>query len=473
MNKFVKLTKTLVSATALCSIMGGIATIATVAPVLSGFSDQAYAATDKKDRKYADRKTRRTPALSERIYKVLGKAQEFADANDYPSAMLALEEGLGYKLEKLNSYERAQYYNFKGFLFYTQEKYPEALKEYANLLLQENLPAAMEDQTVYTMAQLYFIEEEYLKSIDMMLRWLEYQETPTAQPLIILGQAYYSLGTVEGLPESKARGYFKKAIPNILQAIELYKASGKEPKENWYLLLRVMYFEMKENQKVVDILELLIDKWPKKSYWLQLAGMYGEMGTEAKTEKERVALEKKQMSTYEVAYRQGFLEKGSELISMSQLYMYHEAPYWASVVLEKGIESGKIEKTEKNYEFLAQSRMNAQDLRQSLSPLRSAAEISKDGELYQKLGQVYMSLDDFKNAAKYFGLSLKKGGLKRADTVSVYEGMCYFNIGELDRARKSFEVAAKDKRSRKQARKWITYLAKEKKRLAQIKEFLS
>ncbi|MBL4801272.1 MAG: tetratricopeptide repeat protein [Emcibacter sp.] len=473
MIKITRLTKALVSATALGGVMLGLVATATIAPVMTGISGQAFAAsTDKDKRKYEDRKTRRTPALSEKIYKVLGKAQECADANDFVCAMQVLEDGLGYKLQKLNSYERAQYYNFKGFLYYSQEKYGEALKAYGDVLRQENLPSAMEDTTVYTMAQLYFIKEDYNGSIRMMLRWLEYQPAPTAQPLVLLGQAYYSLGTVDGISEAAAAVHFNKGIPYIMQAVELYKASGKQPKENWYLLLRVMYFEMKENQKVVDILELLVNKWPKKDYWLQLAGMYGEMSSDAKSEKTREVLEKKQLATYETAYRQGFLAKGSELVNMSQLYMYHEAPYWASVVLEKGMKSGVIEKNKKSYENLAQARINAQDMRQSLVPLRIAAELSKNGELYKKLGQVYMQLDDYKNAAKYLGSALKKGGLKRRDTAAVYQGMCYFNLSQLDKARKSFEIAAKDKRSRKQARKWISYLTKEKKRLKQIKEFL-
>ncbi len=470
MYKFKKIAKSLVSVTALCGVLAIAATI----PAPVGLSGQAVAASTDKDKlKYDDRKTRRTPALKEKVYKVLGKAQECADLNDYVCAMQVLEDGLGRKLEKLNSYERAQYFNFRGFLFYSQEKYGEALRAYENVLRQENLPAAMEDTTVYTMAQLYFIKEDYQSSIKMMVRWLKYQPAPTAQPLVLLGQAYYSLGTQDGIKPAQAAKYFNQAIPYIQQAIKLYEDAGKQPKENWYLLLRVMYFEMKENQKVIDILELLLHKWPKKEYWLQLAGMYGEMSTDAKTEKERTLLEKKQLATYETAYRQGFLAKGSELVNMSQLYMYHEAPYWASVVLEKGMKAGIIEKNKKNYENLAQARINAQDMRQSLEPLRLAAEESKDGEAYKKLGQVYMQLDDYKNAAKYFGLALKKGKLKRADSVAVYQGMCYFNLGQLSKAKKSFELAAKDKRSRKQARKWISYLTKEKKRLDQIREFLS
>ncbi len=470
MKNFTTLTKTLISATAAIAL---VATVVTIVPVAAGITDQAFASgTDKDKRKYENRKTRRTPALSEKIYKVLAKAQEQADKNDYPAAMQALEDGLGYKLDRLNSYEKAQYYNFKGFLLYSQEKYGPALTAYNNVLNQKNIPLGLEDATVYTMSQLYFIKGDFKGSIRMMLRWLEYQPQPTAQPLVLLGQAYYSLGTKDGIAQSVANGYFKQGIPYILKAINLYKKSGKQPKENWFLLLRVMYFNMKENQKVIDILEYLVQKWPKKSYWLQLAGMYGEMASDVKSDTLRKSLEMKQLATYETAYRQGFLKESSELVNMSQLYMYHDAPYWASVVLAKGLKSGQIKRNRRDYENLAQARINAGDMRQALAPLRKAAELSDNGELYKKLGQVYMQLDDYKNGAKFLELALKKGGLRRPDTVAVYQGMSYFNMGELAKARKSFELAAKDKRSRKQAYKWISYLKKEQKRLRQIKKYL-
>ena len=93
-----KLTKTFVSATAL----GGVMALATVAGGAPGLADIAFAA-EKDDLKYDERKTRRTLALSAKIYKVLGEAQEQADANNYPGAMEILEEGLGAKVEKLNS----------------------------------------------------------------------------------------------------------------------------------------------------------------------------------------------------------------------------------------------------------------------------------------------------------------------------------------------------------------------------------
>ncbi|WP_138380832.1 tetratricopeptide repeat protein [Luteithermobacter gelatinilyticus] len=459
MTTFSKFTKTLISATALAGVLA-------VFPLASVSTDRAYAAEEES--KYANRKTRKTPALREKVYKVLGKAQEFADAENWVEANKVLEDGLGQKLDSLNSYERAQYYNFKGFLAYSQEKYNEAIAAYQNVLRQENLPPAMEDNMIYTLAQLYFVKEDYQKSIDYMNRWMEYQEAPSEQALILLGQAYYALGD-----KKNDLSYYRKGIPYIEQAISLYEEKGKEPKENWYLLLRVMYFELKEYQKVTDILELLVTKWPKKEYWIQLAGMYGELTNEpGLSAAEKKELEKKQLTVYELAHRQGLLEKNSELVNMSQLFLYHEIPYKAAKVLAEGLKKGLVEQNKKNWEYLSQAYINSQEMRKALEPLKKAAEMSGDGNLYMRLGQVYMQLDDYENATKYIGLALDKGGLKRPDTAHVVRGMAYFNMGELEKARQEFVKAKKYDRSRNMANKWISYLSKEAKRLADIKEFL-
>ena len=455
-----KFTKTLFSASALSAAL-------LVAPVTASLTGQAVAA-EKEESKYANRKTRKTPAMRLKVGNALGEAQAFAEQENWAEAERVLEEELGRKLDTLNSYERAQYYNFKGFLAYSKEQFPQAIAAYNNVLKQENLPPALEDNVIYTMAQLYFVMEDYQKSIDYMNRWMEYQEAPSENALVILGQAYYSLGD-----KNNDASYYRKGIPYIEQAINMYQEKGKEPKENWYLLLRVMYFELKEYRTVTDILELLVTKWPKKEYWIQLAGMYGELTNEpGMTEKQKRELEKKQLTVYETAYRQGFLKKESELVNMSQLFLYHEIPYKSSKVLDKAIKEGSVEKNKKNWEYLSQAFINGQDYQKALMPLRKAAEQSEDGDLYMRLGQVYMQLDEYENAAKYIGLAIDKGKLKREDTAHVVRGMAYFNLGQLDSARKEFEAARKFERSRKMANKWISYLSKEAKRLADIKEFL-
>ncbi|MAU40809.1 MAG: hypothetical protein CMF31_04220 [Kordiimonas sp.] len=444
--------KQLALATALGSVLAA-------SPVMGlvGQSDLSFAA--EKESKYADRETRKTPALREKVYKVFGKAQEFADAEDYASAVKTLGE---LDPAKLNSYEQGQLDNFYGYIYYIQENYPKAIAAYKRVLTQEGIPVALEDNVTYTLAQLYFVTEEYQKSIDLMKKWIKYQENPGANSFVLVGQAYYQLND------------YRQGIPWVEKAMADYKAKGKEPKENWYLLLRVMYFELKENDKVVDILETLVKKFPKKEYWIQLAGMYGEKAnTPGLPKAQREELERWQLVTFESAYRQGLLVRSSELTNMAQMYLYHEVPYKAARVLEKGLKEGLIKSTSRNWEMLSQAWINGQDYDKSVGPLKKAAELSNEGgKLWVRLAQVYSQLDDNANAAKYAEVGIKKGKLKRPDTAHVVRGMALFNQGRLNEARKEFVAASKYDRSKKMARQWIGYLAGEAERRRQIAEFL-
>lgn len=53
-------------------------------------------------------------------------------------------------------------------------------------------------------------------------------------------------------------------------------------KENWLILQCVMYYLFNQFDKVVEVFECLVKFYNKLEYWVQLGGMYGEMGVEKK-----------------------------------------------------------------------------------------------------------------------------------------------------------------------------------------------
>ena len=65
--------------------------------------------------------------------------------------------------------------------------------------------------------------------------------------------------------------------------------------------------------------------------------------------------------TQQIMHRQNMLKTSKELSSMAQLYLYHDIPIKAARVLQTGLDDGSIEKTEKNYELLAQAYMHARE----------------------------------------------------------------------------------------------------------------
>jgi tetratricopeptide (TPR) repeat protein len=409
-------------------------------------TDQGAAYAQASDDKEA--KTRKTPAMREKVYKRLAEAQELVESGDTNGAVSVLTELKG--MRDLNAYEVAQVWSFFGYIYYAAENYPESIKAYEMVLQQPEIPVAMENTTMYTLAQLHFTQANYSKAEKMLLRWFESAVDPGPEPYILLGQLYYQLER------------YKDAIVPVETAIRLAKESGREIKENWWLLLRVFYYELENYPKVIEILEILVKEHPKKEYWVQLSGMYGEMGKQ-----------RQQLFAYEAAYIQGYLESNSELVTMAQLYMQDNVPYKGSTVLEKGLKEGKVDKNYKNYRLLAQAYQMAREDKKSLAPLQESAKLAEDGDLYFRLAQAYSNLDRWQDCVDAVDKALNKGDLKRVDTAYVLKGMAYFNMDNLGEAQKAFEQARKDERSRRSADQWLSYIASERQRQSELDRALA
>ena len=112
------------------------------------------------------------------------------------------------------------------------------------------------------------------------------------------------------------------------------------------------------------ILEDAALRWPSvKAFWQQLTAVYYE-----------VKQEELAFVTQQIMHRQNMLKTSKELSSMGQLYLYHDIPIKAARVLQTGLDDGSIEKTEKNYELLAQAYMHAREWDKAIKPLTAAAE---------------------------------------------------------------------------------------------------
>lgn len=394
----------------------------------------------------AEQKTRKTPAMRESAFKYLGKAQEAADAQNWQAALAALKEMEAGK-DKLNGYEAAQMYYFYGYVYYSMEKYPQAITYYKKVLQQgeENLPVALEVGTLLTVAQLYFVTEDYKSAIDYLNRWFKVSDSVNADSYALRAQAYYQLGDNN------------KALADIGQAVSMYEKEGKVPKENWYGLQRFLYYDKNDYKQVTNILEKLVKHYPKGEYYKQLAGMYGELKREDDM-----------LHMMEAAYIAGALQKEKELLNMAYLFMGAETPYKGAKVIDKGMKEKKIERTSKNLETLAQAYQMAQELQKSIPELEAAASMSDKGEIYSRLASIYLDLDKNEKAVDMGAKALKKGDLKRPDQLYIVLGMANANLKKYDDSLKYFKKALDDKRSEKFAKQWITFVESEQERERQL-----
>jgi tetratricopeptide (TPR) repeat protein len=239
----------------------------------------------------------------------------------------------------------------------------------------------------------------------------------------------------------------------------MYKGKGKVPKEQWYNLARFLYFDKNDINKSVDVLEELLVHYPKKQYWVQISHMYGEQKKESE-----------QLAAMETAYVQDMLDKGSEQVTMAYLYLNADVPYKAAKVLDKGIKNKSVEGTSKNYEILGNAFRQAQEIDKAIPAMESAAAKSDSGELYARLGNIYLDGDQYKKAISAINKGLSRGGVKRPDNARLVLGMAYFNDKQYSKARDAFKAAGRDKRSEKYATQWMQYMDSELDRQKKLQE---
>ncbi len=432
-------------------VVGGC--VASVSLTLLVIADQGFDASfvstaTAQEASKNERETRKTPALRNNIYEKLAEAQAFAEAKQYVEAEAVLNDMLDAtsKKSKLNRYELANVYNTYAYLRYAVEDYDGALDYYQKVIDQRpEIPLALEINTLYTVAQLYFLQENWRKGIDTLNTWMSVTDTPSTNAYVLLANGYFQLKD------------YDKSLSNIQIAIDREESAGKVPKEQWYNLARFIHFDRDNFREALNVLELLIMYYPKKQYWVQASHLYGEEKDEAR-----------QLALLEATYEQNLLDRSQDIVLISQLYLQAEVPYPAARAMEKGLADDIVEKESKNYELAGVAWRQAQEVTKSLPMLEAAASKSEKGELYARLGNVYLDVDKNKEAVEALKRGLDRGGVKRPDQARLALGMAYFNLGDFNAARRAFREARKDKRARSYADQWLKYITSEENRLEEL-----
>ena len=437
---------------------------------------QAQEASEKPKKEIKYRKARAlqssTAKKMAKVYEALERVNDVGDLDPDMETVTNILTELRNDSANLKSYDRSVMWNAWGYVYFSDEKYDQAIQAYEKTISEPEVTIPIRVQALLTMGQLYMVQGNYRKGVELILDWMSEVETVTAQSWGILGQAYFQLED------------YKKSMSAIEKAIQLAEeVEGYKPKENWYVLLAANIEELKTEigekdslLRQVDIYEILVNLYPKKLYFIQLGGSYA-----------RLNRERDYMITLKAAHAKDFLNKESEYLALTQLLLLNENPYWAAKVLVSGQnkkitivdEKTKEEKivpvvkdTEKNLRLLADAWRMAQEINEAIPVLERAAKLAKDGEPYVLLGNLYLSEDRIDDAVTAIKLGLKKGKIegKKLSQVYLTLGQAYFELQEFDEARKQFRIAArdKDKKIKGTANNWLKYTENEEIRVKNL-----
>ena len=373
-------------------------------------------------------KGRRSQVLSKRAYAIVEEAQNRLAEEDYAGALSQLQQIRDGA--KFSAYEKAVAVQTVGFVYAGQGDYAKTIQAFEKAANSDDLPPRVVSDLIYNLAQLNLAEGRSARALDYITRWF---------------------ATVEGEPTADAYG-LKAQIHLVMedltaaeQAVRKALSKAEEPRQNWTRLLLSVLLQQERYGEARPILEDAALRWPGvKAFWQQLTAVYYEV------DEEKLAF-----VTQQIMHRQKMLKTSKELSSIAQLYLYHDIPIKAAAVLQAGLDDGRIEKTEKNYELLAQAYMHAREWDKAISPLTTAAEKSDKGRFYEQLGQSYLQDEKWRDAEQAFVNALNKGGLRDDANTWLLLGITRTRVEKWDAAIAAFRKAGDDDETAKDAFRWI------------------
>lgn len=367
--------------------------------------------------------------LSEATYKSLNAAQEKMEQQQYRQAEADLKKLVGET--DAGSYERAVVLQTLGYLYSETEEYKLAAEQFEDALALNALPEDVTHNLRYNLAQLLISDGAYQKGIDLLTQWLNKESQANSSAYVLLATAYYQINQ------------FTNAVEAIRTAIQ----RDNSPKENWYRLQLSAHMEMQQYNQAINVLEILIERFPiNKTYWDQLAALY------AQQDKRLTSL-----AVQMLAKRLNLGEKDT-VLRLANMYRYLNIPYKSAQLLQKSMDDGVIERNFKNLESLADSWLAARENENATQVLARMQSMDSSGETDLKLARVFISMEQWDEAAGPLQQSLEKLPEAKRGQAWMLSGMVNYHLGNMQQSEQHLNRALAYTEVRNQASQWLRHL---------------
>ena len=289
-------------------------------------------------------------------------------------------------------------------------------------------------------------------------------------------------------------------------------------RENWYSLLLASMGELDLKNEQVPVYEEILELYPKKKYFVNLAGLYNDLDRQ----RDYTALLK-------TAYTKQLLDKKGEFQSLAQMLVSSGNPYWAAEVILTGMTSvpglrvvdqecmmskvldddGNLKTDNKgiaieelvctdiygpafvkagspdaldakatpvliedkqNLTILAGALRAAQERKAAIDVFEKLTKVTNDGEAFIAMGNLYYQEDEIEKAIEAINKGLKKGNLKNPGFAQLTLGQALFELQRFNEARDVFTKASASKKDsvKKSARAWLKYTDNEQERVKNL-----
>lgn len=375
----------------------------------------------------------KTRLLGERAGKKLQSAYEIY-LNEEMEEKARIKQAISMlrEIEPKEPFDIATVDRFLGQLLVSEEgKQLESLKLLTSAAELNVLNDKDQADMLKLVADLSIQEEKYENSVKWYKKWMEFTCKEDADIYTRMAKAYTEM----------------KEFNKVLEVADKAIAAYEKPNKNPYALKINAYHEMKQYNGAVEVAEILVELFPEeKNWWSQLGFFY--MLTEDYN---------KALSTFALAYSQGYLTKKSEYKALVQLYASSDVPFRAAELQIKYMKAGMLESKATDLAGLANTLQLAREYSEAAKYYGEAAVKGNDADYYRKQGVLLLTAEDYKGAIAALTKSLELG--------TETEGKVHFSLmeanfysGNYRQANMHANEAKNDPSLRRNALAWIPYI---------------
>jgi tetratricopeptide (TPR) repeat protein len=407
-----------------------IATVLLLSVCGSAFLSNSAVAAEK-----CEIDTRQSRAVGDSAAKKVQKSfKAYTDGN--------LDEAIATLLEAnaRNDFDKAYVDRMLGNFYAEKGQMKTAIKFLKTAVDADILGGTDHAATMRLYADLLLQEKKFKEAIPYYYKWMDFTCKSDAQMYRRIGIAHTEL----------------KEWNKVLQVADKGLSLSETPDKGLYQMKLTAYFNQKKYTEAVKVLETMVPLFQDdKRLWVQLAQFY--LMTENYD---------KSLATYDLAYKNGFLETDSNITRLTQLLAQKGAPYKAATIFEKHMKSGLIAENEKSLSTLAGFYHNAKELKEAAYYYGKAAAVNNKGDLFLKQGRI-LSLDQkYRDAIAVLKKALD-AGIDNPGEAQFELALSYLSLKNYKSAYQRALLAAKDEKTERSAKSYISYI-KEKARIHNV-----